>query len=126
MQTVSPSGPIMVRTDSSNRSASGLPPGTLEMLILRTLTLGSLHGYAIAQHIAKLSDGVFRVEQGSLYPALERVLNKGWATVRWSETPTKRQARYYSLTPSGRKQLKEKIAEYERTSMAIARVMATR
>jgi PadR family transcriptional regulator PadR len=126
MQTVSPSGPIMARIDSSDRSASGLPPGTLEMLILRTLTVGSLHGYAIAQHIAKLSDGVFRVEQGSLYPALERVLNKGWATVRWSETPTKRQARYYAITPSGRKQLKEKIAEYERTSTAIARVMATR
>lgn len=116
----------MPRPDSSHQSASGLPPGTLEMLVLRTLTVGSLHGYAIAQHIAKLSDGVFRVEQGSLYPALERVLNKGWATVRWSETPTKRQARYYSITASGRKQLKEKIAEYDRTSTAIARVMATR
>ena len=103
-----------------------LPPGTLEMLILRTLTVGSLHGYAIAQHIGKLSDDVFRVDQGSLYPALERLLNKGWATVRWSETPTKRQARYYTITPAGRKQLKAKIAEYERTNMAIARVMAAR
>lgn len=93
------------------------------MLILRTLTLGSLHGYAIAQHIAKLSDGVFKVEQGSLYPALERLLNSGWATVKWAETPTKRHARYYSITASGRKQLKEKQTEYDRVNAAIARVM---
>jgi PadR family transcriptional regulator PadR len=99
--------------------------GTLEMLVLRTLTLGSLHGYAIAQHIAKLSDGVLRVEQGSLYPALERVLNKGWATVKWAETPTKRQARYYTITRSGRAQLKEKVSEYDRMAQAIARIMGT-
>ena len=97
--------------------------GTLEMLILRTLSLGSLHGYAIAQHIARLSDGVLQVEQGSLYPALERVLNKGWATVEWAETPTKRQARYYTITRSGRKRLKEKVADYDRMATAIARVM---
>ncbi|HTE44487.1 MAG TPA: PadR family transcriptional regulator [Gemmatimonadaceae bacterium] len=97
--------------------------GTLDMLILRTLTLGSMHGYAMAQHIAKLSDGVLQVEQGSLYPALERLLNKGWATVRWAETPTKRQARYYTITRSGRAQLKEKVSDYERMAVAIARVM---
>lgn len=111
----------MARADIAGRS--DLPPGTLEMLILRTLTLGSLHGYAIAQHIAKLSDGVFKVEQGSLYPALERLLNNGWATVKWAETPTKRHARYYSITASGRKQLKEKQSQYDRVSDAIARVM---
>jgi PadR family transcriptional regulator, regulatory protein PadR len=99
--------------------------GTLEMLILRTLTLGSLHGYAIAQHIARLSDGVLQVEQGSLYPALERVLNKGWATVKWAETPTKRQARYYTITRSGRAQLKEKVSDYDRMAEAIARVMGS-
>ena len=91
------------------------------MLILRTLTLGSLHGYAIAQHIAKLSDGVLRVEQGSLYPALERLLNKGWVTVKWAETPTKRQARYYTITRTG--QLDAKEADYDRVALAIARVM---
>src|SRR5471030_1797111 len=96
-----------------------IPLGTLDMLILRTLTLGSLHGYAIAQHIARLSDGVLQVEQGSLYPALERVLNKGWATVKWAETPTKRQARYYTITRSGRAQLKEKVSEYDRMAQAI-------
>lgn len=100
-----------------------LPLGTLDMLILRTLTLGSLHGYAIAQHIAKSSDGVLRVEQGSLYPALERLLNKGWVTVKWAETPTKRQARYYTITRSGRKQLETKESTYDRVALAIARVM---
>lgn len=100
-----------------------LPLGTLEMLILRTLTLGSLHGYAVAQHIAKLSEGVLKVEQGSLYPALERLLNKGWVTVKWGETPTKRQARYYTITRSGRKQLETKESEYDLVSAAIARVM---
>jgi PadR family transcriptional regulator PadR len=108
-------------SDSKRRSDVLL--GTLEMMILRTLTLGSLHGYAIAQHIGRLSDGVLRVEQGSLYPALERLLNKGWATAQWGETPTKRQARYYTITRAGRKQLKEKVVEYDRMATAIARVM---
>ena len=102
---------------------SDLPLGTLDMLVLRTLTLGSLHGYAIAQHIAKLSDGVLCVEQGSLYPALERLLKKGWVTVKWAETPTRRQARYYTITRSGRKQLEQRAAEFDRVNAAIARVM---
>src|SRR5512146_33826 len=108
---------------SSTTPKADVPLGTLDMLILRTLTLGALHGYAIAQHIARLSDGVLRVEQGSLYPALERLLNKGWVTARWTESPTKRQARYYTLTRSGRKQLEQKVSEYERVAAAIARVM---
>jgi PadR family transcriptional regulator PadR len=101
-----------------------LPAGALDMLILRTLTLGSLHGYAIARHIATLSDDVLRVEQGSLYPALERLLNQGWVKVRWRLTPTKRQARYYTITASGRKRLEHRISAYERVGTAIARVMA--
>jgi len=108
---------------SDSKPKSDVLLGTLEMMILRTLTLGSLHGYAIAQHIGRLSDGVLRVEQGSLYPALERLLNKGWATAEWGETPTKRQARYYTITRAGRKQLKEKVAEYDRMAAAIGRVM---
>jgi len=110
---------------SSTATRSDLPLGTLDMLILRTLTLGALHGYAIAQHIARLSDGVLRVEQGSLYPALERLLNKGWVTARWAETPTKRQARYYTITRSGRKQLDQRLSEYDRVAAAIARVMTS-
>jgi PadR family transcriptional regulator, regulatory protein PadR len=99
--------------------------GALEMLILRTLTLGTLHGYAIAQHIARTSNGELRIEQGSLYPALERLLNKGWVTAEWAQSPTKRQARYYTITRSGRAQLKEKISDYDRIATAIARVMGT-
>src|SRR5215831_19559233 len=105
---------------SSTANRSDLPLGTLDMLVLRTLTLGALHGYAIAQHIARISDGVLRVEQGSLYPALERLLNKGWVTARWAETPTKRQARYYTITRSGRKQLEQRVSEYDRVAAAIA------
>ncbi len=73
--------------------------------------------------IARQSDDVFRVEQGSLYPALERLLNKGWVTVEWAQTPTKRQARYYTITRAGRSQLKERVADYDRVAIAIARVM---
>jgi PadR family transcriptional regulator PadR len=102
---------------------SDLLQGTLEMLILKTLSLGSLHGYAIAQHIAKLSDGVLQVEQGSLYPALERLLTKGYVKARWAETPTKRKARYYTLTASGRKQLGQTLDGYDRVQHAIARVL---
>jgi PadR family transcriptional regulator PadR len=97
--------------------------GALDMLILRTLMLGSAHGYAIARHIERLSEDVLKVEQGSLYPALDRLLRRGWVTAKWAETPTKRKARYYTITKSGRKQLEERSAEHERISLAIARVM---
>jgi transcriptional regulator len=108
---------------SNTATPSDLLAGTLEMLILRTLSLGSLHGYAIAQHIGRLSESVLKVEQGSLYPALERLLRKGWVTARWGSTPTKRKARYYTITRSGRAQLKEKTSDYERVVLAIARIM---
>jgi PadR family transcriptional regulator len=110
--------PTSPRTEKSD-----VLSGTLDMLILRTLTLGSLHGYAVAQHIARLSDGVLRVEQGSLYPALERLLNKGWVTAKWAESPTGRQARYYTITRAGRKQLSDKVSDYDRVAGAIARVL---
>ena len=104
-------------------SKSDIPPGTLDMLVLRTLSLGALHGYAIAQHIQRLSDGVLEVEQGSLYPALERVQRAGWATSKWGVSPTGRRARYYTITASGRRRLGEEISEYDRLSLAIARVL---
>lgn len=104
-------------------SRADLVPGTLEMLILKTLTLGPLHGYAIAQHLSKLSDGVLQVEQGSMYPALERLLNRGWATAKWKESPTKRRARYYTITASGRAQLGLVVSSYDRAAHAIARVL---
>src|SRR3954465_8351623 len=104
-------------------SRSELVPGTLDMLVLHTLTLGSLHGYAIAQHIEKLSEEVLRVEQGSLYPALERLQRNGWVTSKWGETPTGRRARYYTITASGRKQLGDEIGDFDRVNLAINRVL---
>ena len=106
---------------SSNRT--DVMPGTLDMLVLKTLTLGSLHGYAIAQHLAKQSDGVLQVEQGSLYPALERLLGQGFVTAKWKESPTKRRARYYTITASGRAQLGEVVSNYDRAALAIARIL---
>jgi PadR family transcriptional regulator, regulatory protein PadR len=100
-----------------------LVPGTLDMLVLHTLTLGALHGYAIAQHIEKLSDEVLRVEQGSLYPALERLQRQGFVTSKWGQTPTGRRARYYTITASGRKQLGDEISDFDRSMLAINRVM---
>lgn len=105
-------------------SAKGaLLPGTLEMLVLKTLTRGPLHGYGIAQYIRQVSDDVLQVEEGSLYPALQRLQLKGWVTSEWSTTENNRRARYYRLTPEGRKQLAAESASYRRIVEAIARVM---
>lgn len=104
-------------------SKKDLLAGALEMMVLRTLTIAPAHGYAIARQIERLSDDVLRVEQGSLYPALDRLLRRGWVTARWGTTPTGRRARYYTITRGGRKQLNERVADYERVSLAIARVM---
>jgi PadR family transcriptional regulator len=100
-----------------------LLPGTLDMLVLRTLTLGPLHGYAISQHIAKVSNQVLQVEQGSLYPALERLLGAGLVTARWGTSPTGRKARYYTITSSGRRRLGQDISAFDATVAAIARVL---
>jgi PadR family transcriptional regulator PadR len=104
-------------------SRSELLPGTLDMLVLHTLTLGSLHGYAIALHIEKLSRNVLQVEQGSLYPALERLQRKGWVTSKWGQSPTGRRARYYTITTSGKKQLGEETSDFDRVMLAINRVL---
>jgi transcriptional regulator len=97
--------------------------GTLDMLILKTLTVQPMHGYAIAQHIERLSSDVLTVEQGSLYPALQRLQERGWLTSKWGESPTGRRARYYTITAAGRRQLGEKIDSFDRVLGAIARVM---
>lgn len=102
---------------------NALLAGALDLLVLRTLTLGPAHGYAIARHIERLSEDVLKVEQGSLYPALDRLLREGWVTGKWADTPTGRKARYYTITKSGRKQLAEREAEHERVSVAIAKVL---
>ena len=100
-----------------------LLPGTLDMLVLKTLSVQPLHGYGIAQHIERLSQDVLRVEQGSLYPALERLQRSGWIKSKWAKTPTGRRARYYTITASGTAQLEDKAAKFDRLTGAIARVM---
>jgi transcriptional regulator len=97
--------------------------GTLDMLVLQTLTTGPLHGYAIAQHIERLSGDVLTVEQGSLYPALQRLQKHGWVTSKWGTSPTGRRARYYAITAAGRRRLGERISSFDRVLAAIARVM---
>jgi transcriptional regulator len=111
----------MVRTASKNE----LLPGTLDMLILQTLTRGALHGYGIAQHIQETTDDVLQVEEGSLYPALQRLLIKGWVKGEWGTSENNRRARYYTLTSSGRKQLGIEAENFNRMIEAIARVMQT-
>ena len=98
---------------------TGLPPGTLMMLVLRVLSRQPLHGYAIAQHIHHLSNEQLSVEEGSLYPALQKLLIKGWVKAAWRESESGRQVREYRITASGRKQLDAEVAEYRRTTSAI-------
>lgn len=100
-----------------------LLPGTLDMLILKTLTRAPLHGYGIAQSIKQLSQDVLVVEEGSLYPALQRLALKGWVKAEWKKTATNRQARYYKLTAAGRKQLGHELSEFEQIIVAIGRVL---
>jgi PadR family transcriptional regulator, regulatory protein PadR len=102
-----------------------LLPGTLDMLILQTLKRGSKHGYGIAQFIQSISDDVLQVEEGSLYPALQRLLVKGWVKAEWGTSDNNRRARYYTLTPAGRKQLGVESDNFSRMVEAIARVMQT-
>lgn len=100
-------------------------PGSLDMLILKTLSRGNLHGYAIVQHIQQTSDDELVIEEGSLYPALQRLELHGWIEGEWGLTPNHRRARIYRLTPSGRKQLAQETKRYKQLTLAIARVMGT-
>lgn len=103
-----------------------IPPGTLYLLILKTLSAnGRLHGYEIAESIHRTSDDVLQVEEGSLYPALQRMLIKGWVTAEWGVTAGNRRARYYTLTSEGRKQLQVEVSQFERVMGAITRIVQT-
>ena len=97
------------------------PPAVL----YRALTRGAMHGYGIAQHIQEMSDEVLQVEEGSLYPALQRLLVKGWVKAEWGTSENNRRARYYTLTPAGKKQLGVESENFDRMIRAIARVMQT-
>ena len=103
-----------------------IPPGTLHLLILRTLARGGeMHGYEIANSIQHISEDVLRVEEGSLYPALQRMLIKGWVTAKWGTTAGNRRARYYRLTAAGGKQLEAEVSQFDRVMQAITRVIQT-
>ena len=102
---------------------AGLPPGTLALLILRLLAAAPLHGYAIAQRIHLLSKEELSVEEGSLYPALQKLLLNGWVKANWTTSDTGREVREYRLTPAGRKQLEATLTEYQRVSKAIGLVL---
>src|SRR5262245_2943673 len=104
----------------STAPKSMMPSGALAMLILRVLRSGPLHGYAIAQKIHLLSREVLEVEEGSLYPALQKILLKGWASAEWN-----RQVRFYRLTPAGRRQLEAELEDYDRVTEAIKAVLRT-
>lgn len=100
-----------------------LLPGTLDMLVLASLNVQTMHGYGIAQHIQRLSRDVLRVEEGSLYPALQRMRQKGWIKAQWGQTPNNQRARYYTITALGRRQLGEQEAGFAELLDAIGRVM---
>ena len=101
-----------------------IPPGPLHLLILRTLArTEEMHGFEIAEAIERLSDDVLTVEEGSLYPALQRMLVKGWVSAEWGSTAGNRRARYYRLTRAGRKQLEAETEQFQRVTGAIAKVI---
>ena len=96
-----------------------LVQGTLDLLILKTLSLGAMHGWAIAKRIQQISREVLQVQQGSLYPALHRLEQQGWTQAKWAESETGRRAKFYSLTTAGRKQLETETANWSRLSAAV-------
>ncbi|MGV3710875.1 MAG: PadR family transcriptional regulator [Gemmatimonas sp.] len=100
-----------------------LLPGLLDMLVLKTLSAQTMHGYGIAQHLQRLSKDVISVEEGSLYPALQRMRQKGWVKAEWGMTPNNQRARYYTITTAGRKQLGEQEDGYAELMAGVRRIM---
>jgi PadR family transcriptional regulator, regulatory protein PadR len=115
----------MSNTPNGDMPKAGMPSGALAMLILRVLQSGSLHGYAIAQRIRVLSSEVLAVEEGSLYPALQKILLKGWASSEWGISETNRKVRFYRLTAAGKRQLEAELEDYDRVTQAIQSVLRT-
>ncbi len=108
-----------------NAEKSDLLQGTLDMLILKIVASGPIHGYAISQRIQQISREVLQVQQGSLYPALHRLENRGWLKADWGDSETGREAKFYSLTKSGRRQLQLETSNWERLSSAIDLILQT-
>ena len=105
------------------RDDGELLPGTFEMLLLKSLSLGAMHGWGIADRIERLSDGVYEIQQGAVYPALQRLLRRGWVVAEWRASENNRRARYYRLTASGRRQLDAEIAWWKRAIGGVDRVL---
>jgi len=117
---------LIRRTPDPDGDHDEIPPGTLYLLILKSLAVrGRLHGYEIAEFIENCSEDVLQVEEGSLYPALQRMLIKGWVKAEWGVTAGNRRARYYTLTSDGKKQLSVELSQFERVMGAISRVIQT-
>ncbi|HZQ53134.1 MAG TPA: PadR family transcriptional regulator [Bryobacteraceae bacterium] len=104
---------------------AAMPKGALAMLVLRVLQRGPMHGYAIAQRIRQISNEVLEPEEGSLYPALQRLLLEGWAKAEWGTSETGRRVRFYKLTRDGRKQLEREVSQYEQVTAAIQTILRT-
>ena len=104
-------------------AALDLLQGTLDLLVLKTLSWGPMHGYAVARHIRERSDSVFLVEEGALYPALHRLERRGWIESEWGLSENKRKAKFYQLTTHGRAQLRSEVATWERYTRAVAGVL---
>jgi PadR family transcriptional regulator, regulatory protein PadR len=107
------------------KARTDLMQGTLELLILKTLSRDSMHGYGIAQRIHQAADDLLKIEDGSLYPALYRMEERGWITSEWDVSENNRRAKFYKLTKAGRKQLEAETANWHRVSQAISRIMQT-
>lgn len=110
-------------TRRAAQTSGDLLQGTLDLLVLQTLQLGPAHGYAIASTIARRSDDVLQVEQGSLYPALQRLEDRGWISSEWGTSESNRRARFYKLTPAGKRQLAAETTRWEQLARAVHRVM---
>ena len=105
------------------REKPDLPQGTLDLLILKTLSLGPMHGYGIGQRLQQIADNMLQIEEGSLYPALYRIEQKGWISAAWGVSENNRRARFYSLTAAGRKQLKAEREQWQYLSIAVSKVL---
>ena len=108
-----------------NRIKSDVPYGTLDLMILKTLEPGPLHGFGLARRIEQVSENLVTLNQGSVYPALLRLQQQGWIAAKWGVSETNRRAKFYSLTRAGRKQLGSEIENWERTALLMARFLAT-
>ena len=105
------------------QKAIDLPQGTLDLLILRTLSLGSQHGWAISERVQQVSSDVLRIQQGSLYPALHRLERRGWIKAKWGTSENNQRAKYYELTRSGRKQLEAETESWRKLTAAVAQIL---